>query len=127
MAPSTPSRGVGHANLAKRRGFRYGSHRDDVRARRRNRVVTDDQRDFTAKVAQAIKTLRPKEEVKVVTSLRLKLDGPGGARLIELDKLYESCKGEHAICREAFLKLVGDVAEAPVATTRAEVERVRKW
>ena len=88
---------------------------------------TDDQRDFTAKVAQAIKTLRPKEEVKVVTSLRLKLDGPGGARLIELDKLYESCKGEHAICREAFLKLVGDIPEGPVATTRAEVERLRKW
>ena len=65
--------------------------------------------------------------MKVVTPLRLKLDGPGGAKLIELDKLYESCKGEHAICREAFLKLVGDIPDAPVATTRAEVERERKW
>jgi hypothetical protein len=89
--------------------------------------VTDDQRDFTEKVAQAIKTLRPKEEVNVVTSLRLKVDGPGGAKLIDLDKLYESCKGEHAICRDAFLKLVGAIPDAPVATTRAEVERVRKW
>ena len=89
--------------------------------------VADDQHEFTTKVAQAIKTLRPKEEVQVVALLRLKLDGPGGARLIELDKLYESCKGEHAICREAFLKLVGDIRDAPVATTREEVERERKW
>jgi hypothetical protein len=87
---------------------------------------TDDQRDFTEKVAQAIKTLRPKETVNVVTPLHLKVDGPGGAKLIDLDRLYESCKGEHAVCRETFLKLVGAIRDAPVATTRAEVERERK-
>ena len=89
--------------------------------------VADDQRDFTEKVAQAIRTLRPKEQVNVVTPLRLKVDGPGGAKLVDLDKLYESCKGEHTICREAFLKLVGAIRDAPVATTRAEVERELKW
>ena len=65
--------------------------------------------------------------MNVVTPLCLKVDGPGGAKLIDLDELYESCKGEHAICREAFLKLVGAIRDAPLATTRAEVERLQKW
>lgn len=90
-------------------------------------AVANDQRDFTERVAQAIKTLRPQEQVDVVTPLRLKVDGPGGAKEIDLGNLYETCKGDHAACREAFLKVAGAIRDAPIATKRWEIERVLKW
>ena len=97
-----------------------------VAARSEDAAVADAQRNFTDRVAQAVNALRANEEAHAVAPLRLEVRGPNGVKAINLERVYKSCKGDHASCRTAFLKLLGEIPETGASFAAApKAEQVK--
>ena len=97
-----------------------------VAARSEDAAVANAQREFTDRVAQAVNALRANEEAHAVAPLRLEVRGPDGVKAINLERVYKSCKGDHASCRTAFLKLLGEIPETGASFAAApKAEQVK--